>query len=268
MLFERYDYRQLAEVVAPLVKDPSRAKGRELEGAAVLVQLGIAQQQLAQWDAADRRLCRREVADASRSRDRRVLVQANLAARRFDRAEALAREALGRDPNQPRMVRLRAQSLLKAGKAAEANKLLEDGVAKQPDNREFVVGLADLYADQKRTADAVRVLEQARKTFGDDQAITMRLANVYEGAGRLDEAEKELRRLMSEDPLNADAMNSLGYMLADRGLRLPEAVDLARARGEDRAGQSCVPRHARMGAVQAGHARRKRRLRSAEPRPC
>ena len=55
----------------------------------------------------------------------------------------------------------------------------------------------------------------------------MRLANVYEAAGRLDEAEKELRRLMSADPLNADAMNSLGYMLADRGLRLPEAVDLA-----------------------------------------
>ena len=90
-----------------------------------------------------------------------------------------------------------------------------------------MVGLADLYADQKRTADAVRVLEQARKTFGDDHAIAMRLANVYEAGGRLDEAEKELRRLLSADPLNADAMNSLGYMLADRGVRLPEAVDLA-----------------------------------------
>ena len=73
----------------------------------------------------------------------------------------------------------------------------------------------------------MRVLEQARKTFGDDEALTMRMANVYEGGGRLAEAEKELRRLMAEDPLNADAMNSLGYMLADRGLRLPEAVDLA-----------------------------------------
>ena len=60
-------------------------------------------------------------------------MQANLAARRFDRAEALAREALARDPDQPRMVRLRAQALLKAGKAADANKLLEDGVAKQPE---------------------------------------------------------------------------------------------------------------------------------------
>ena len=55
----------------------------------------------------------------------------------------------------------------------------------------------------------------------------MRMANVYEAGGRMADAEKELRRLMSEDPLNADAMNSLSYMFAEKGLRLPEAVDLA-----------------------------------------
>src|SRR4029079_349815 len=41
------------------------------------------------------------------------------------------------------------------------------------------------------------------------------------------EAEKEFRRMLSEDPLNANAMNSLSYMLADHGMRLPEALDLA-----------------------------------------
>jgi predicted Zn-dependent protease len=125
------------------------------------------------------------------------------------------------------MVRLRAQALLKGGKAAEANKLMEDGVAKFPTSREFVVGLADLYADQKRTDDAVRVLEQARKTFGDDQALSMRIANVYETGGRLADAERELRKLMTDDPLDAEALNSLSYMLAEHGQKLPEAVDLA-----------------------------------------
>lgn len=227
VLFDRFDYKQIADVVSPLVQDPSRAKGREMEAAAVLVQLGIAEQQLARWDAA---IAAYSAAKLLTPRDPEIdayLVQAHLTARRYDRAEAIAREALARDADQPRMVRLRAQALLKAGKAAEANRLLEDGVARQPENREYVVGLADLYADQKRTDDAVRMLEQARKTFGDDQSIAMRIANVHEAAGRLDDAEKELRRLMAADPLNADAMNSLGYMLADRGLRLPEAVDLA-----------------------------------------
>jgi tetratricopeptide (TPR) repeat protein len=226
-LFDRYEYRQLVEVVMPLLKDPSRAKGREIEGAAVLVQLGIAQQQLARWDDA---IAAFTTAKTLTPRDPEIdayLVQAHLTARRFDRAETLAREALERNPDQPRMVRLRAQALLKGGKAADANRLLEEGVSRNPGSREFVIGLADLYADQQRLADAVRMLEQARASFGDDQAIAMRLANVYEAAGRLDDAERELRRLMAEDPLNADALNSLGYMFADRGVRLPEAIELA-----------------------------------------
>jgi predicted Zn-dependent protease len=155
------------------------------------------------------------------------LVQAHLAARRFDRAEALARESLLRTPDQPRMVRLRAQALAKGGKTADANKLLEDGLAARPDSREYLVGLSDLYADQKRTDDAVKLIERARKTFGDDETLTLRMATAYELGGRLAEAEQEFRRLLSDDPLNANAMNSLSYMFADRSLRLPEAVDLA-----------------------------------------
>ena len=227
VLADRFAYAQIVDLVAPLAKDPSRAKGREMEGAAVLVQLGIANQQLAKWDDS---IAAFNAAKTLTPRDLEIdayLVQANLTARRFDRAEAIAREALKSDPNQPRMVRLRAQALLKAGKTAEATKLLEDGMAKQPDSRDFVIGLADLYADLKRTDDAVRLLEQARKTFGDDETIVMRIANVYEGGGRLAEAEKELRQLMADDPLNASAMNSLSYLLADHGLKLPEAIDLA-----------------------------------------
>ena len=104
-----------------------------------------------------------------------------------DRAEAIAREALGRDPKQPRMVRLRAQALLKGGKAAPKRRAARSRGGQGADNRELVVGLADFYAEQKRTADAVRLLEQARKSFGDDQAIAMRIANVYEAAGQLDD---------------------------------------------------------------------------------
>jgi tetratricopeptide (TPR) repeat protein len=227
VLFERYDYKQIVDVVTPLLKEPSRAKGREFEGAAVLVQLGIVQQQLANWDGSIAAFTAAKSLTPDDADVDAYLVQAHLTARRFDRAEALARESLAADPEQPRMVRLRAQALLKSGKAAAANQLLEAAAAKEPDNREYVVGLADLYADQRRTDDALRLLEQARKTFGDDQALTLRVANVYEGGGRLPDAERELRKLMAEDPLNADAMNSLSYMLTENGQRLAEAIDLA-----------------------------------------
>jgi tetratricopeptide (TPR) repeat protein len=227
-LSDRFDYKQVVEVAAPFAKEPAvRAKGREAEGAAVLVQLGIANQGLGDYDAA---IAAFSAARSLTPRDRDLeayVIQAHLTARRFDRADALARESLARNPDQPRMVRLRAQALARAGKVAEANKLLEDGVAARPDSREYIVGLADLYTEQKRAADALRMLEQARKTFGDDEALTMRVVSAYEAGGRLAEAEKELRRMMAADPSNASAMNSLGYLLADHGLRLTEAVELA-----------------------------------------
>ena len=40
---------------------------------------------------------------------------------------------------------------------------------------------------------------------------------------RFDEAEKKFRELLSEDPNNAPALNYLGYMLADRNVKLGDA---------------------------------------------
>ena len=108
VLFDRYDYKQVAEVVTPLMKDPSRAKGREFEGAAVLVQLGIAQQRLAQWDAAIAACNAGKTLTPRDPRNRRLSRSGTSRRARFDRAEAIAREALGRS-EQPRMVRLRCR---------------------------------------------------------------------------------------------------------------------------------------------------------------
>ena len=51
-------------------------------------------------------------------------------------------------------------------------------------------------------------------------------ASLLERAGRMADAERALRDLLAKDPLDANALNSLGYMLADHGQRLDEAVDL------------------------------------------
>ena len=227
-LFDRYAYRQVVDALTPFEKDAAaRAKGREGEGAQVLVQLGIARQQLGEYDAA---IAAYNTARNLTPRDPEInayLIEANLAARRFDAADVLAQENLARMPGQPRFLRLRAQALAKGGRASEAVSLLEGGLAVRPDSRELLVGLADLYADQKRTDDAVRLLQQAQTTFGGDEALAMRLANAYETGGRLADAEREFRRLIDQDPTNGNALNSLSYMFAVRGLRGLEALELA-----------------------------------------
>src|SRR5260370_5448300 len=43
-----------------------------------------------------------------------------------------------------------------------------------------------------------------------------------------DEAEAQFRRALAIDPQNATILNYLGYMFADRGVRLPEALTMIR----------------------------------------
>src|SRR6476659_6926620 len=49
---------------------------------------------------------------------------------------------------------------------------------------------------------------------------------MYERMNKLEPAEAEFRKVLKIDAENAGAMNYLGYMLADRNVRLPEALDL------------------------------------------
>ncbi len=50
--------------------------------------------------------------------------------------------------------------------------------------------------------------------------------SMYEREKNYDAAEKAFRSVLEGDPENAGALNYLGYMFADRGIRLEEAQQL------------------------------------------
>jgi tetratricopeptide (TPR) repeat protein len=225
-LADRYAYREVVDLLTPLSRDAaSRSKGRELDMATALVQLGLAHQQLAQYDAAVSALTSARALAPDDVTFDVYLVQALLSARRFDRADAHAREALARTPRSARLLRLRGQALSRSGRGADAIRLLEEanGAESRP---QLALGLADAYAAAKRYDDAVRVVQQAETRFGEDDSFTLRLTSLYEESGRVADAERELRRMLERDPRDATALNYLGYMLAERELRLPEAQSL------------------------------------------
>jgi tetratricopeptide (TPR) repeat protein len=72
---------------------------------------------------------------------------------------------------------------------------------------------------------AVTVLEAARQLDGKNVDLLFNLGAAYDRAGRQDQAERTFREVLAEQPANAETLNYLGYMLADRGTRLDEAVD-------------------------------------------
>ena len=73
-------------------------------------------------------------------------------------------------------------------------------------------------------AKAVAVLEGAHQRLRDDPDLKFDLAAAYDRADRTDDAERVLREIVAASPKHAQALNYLGYMLAERGRRLDEAV--------------------------------------------
>lgn len=112
----------------------------------------------------------------------------------------------------------------KADEAANDLKKMFDGKT----DRATYVSLADVYEKGRRFDDMAKALDSAEKlSQSDDDKIGvwfMRGA-MFERMNRVEQAETEFRKVLKVDPDNAGAMNYMGYMLADRNLRLEEALN-------------------------------------------
>jgi tetratricopeptide (TPR) repeat protein len=120
----------------------------------------------------------------------------------------------------------RAAALINAGEAEQARALLESLAAK-PDAD---VAILYLYAVAQHHADDLAGAEATAKRLRTAAPTDARgmyvLAQVLEAKGDAAGAEASLRELLKRDPQDATALNFLGYMFAERGARLDEAVDL------------------------------------------
>ena len=86
------------------------------------------------------------------------------------------------------------------------------------------IRLARSQRDSGKGDDAIRTLQAAAAKFPKEPAVKLSLASTLERERKFGEAEALFRQMIDEDPKNADALNSLGYMLAERGQKLDEAV--------------------------------------------
>jgi tetratricopeptide (TPR) repeat protein len=120
----------------------------------------------------------------------------------------------------------RAAALINAGKAAAARDLLQPGAAR-PDAEPIVLYLyAAALRQSGDLAGAEAAARRLRAAAPNDPRGLYVMAQVLEERKDLDGAEQALREILKKDPEDATALNYLGYMLAERGQRLDEAISL------------------------------------------
>ncbi len=99
------------------------------------------------------------------------------------------------------------------------------------EDRDVYIALAQMYSRLKRWDDAEasinKAIELSPRQEDKDYAIFV-AGSIYERQKKYDLAEEAFRKVLANDPKNAMALNYLGYMLADRGTRLDEALGYIR----------------------------------------
>jgi Tfp pilus assembly protein PilF len=100
------------------------------------------------------------------------------------------------------------------------NKMLQA----DPSNVDIYVNLSQVYLQGKKYAEAEKVLRRAEDRKLNNERLKFQLATIYERQKEFDRAESMFREILKDDPKNAVALNYMGYMLADRGVRLDEAI--------------------------------------------
>jgi tetratricopeptide (TPR) repeat protein len=157
-----------------------------------------------------------------------LLLQAYRINRQFDKAIPLGKEQFEKDPSNLQTGIEYAQALTEAGRAKEGTEILNRLLLSNPEEVDLYIALSQMYVQDKRFSDAEKILLRAEeknpKDGPDKDRIKFQRATVFERQKDYDRAESLFRELLKSNPSNATVLNYLGYMLADRGVRLDEAV--------------------------------------------
>ncbi len=137
-------------------------------------------------------------------------------------------KALAVAPNSRELKVRRIAALLGAKDFQKAADFAGQAQVQHPDDLRFPQFRAHALLQLGDAPRAITVLEPVARANPNDAATQLSLADLYSNAGRKNDAEKTVRQLVALEPGNADALNYLGYMLAERGQQLDEAIRLVR----------------------------------------
>jgi tetratricopeptide (TPR) repeat protein len=120
-----------------------------------------------------------------------------------------------------------ANALAKQGKLQEARAFLKSvNASTEPQRVQLIIAESQLLREANLHREAFALLGEALEKSPDQPDLLYDHALIAERIDRFDVLEANLQRLVQLRPEHAHAYNALGYSLADRNLRLPEARKL------------------------------------------
>lgn len=170
-----------------------------------------------------------ELGDDSAERGYGQMIDTYREDKQWNEAVATAQEAAKALPKDRSIRLVLAGQLADNGKADEGIAMAKAELKGNADDREVYLALSQIYSRLRRWSEAEETLDKADAltTKTEDKKYDDFLRGSYfERQKKYEPAEAEFRKVLAVDPHDAGTLNYLGYMLADRGVRLEEALGL------------------------------------------
>lgn len=165
--------------------------------------------------------------DENAERGYQQIIDAYRDSKEWAQATATAKEAVSKLPNNRSLKLVYYSQLADEGNPDAAITQVKQLLKGTPEDREVYLALAQIDSRLKRWSDAEAAMDKAQQlsTKAEDKeyAVFVR-GSIYERQKKYDDAEEMFKKVLALDPQNAAALNYLGYMLADRGVRVEEGL--------------------------------------------
>jgi Tfp pilus assembly protein PilF len=153
-----------------------------------------------------------------------LIVDTYKASKNLDKAMTHLRAALKEAPDSRELQIAYAGLVSETGRPEEGIQMLQKlAMGGEPD-LELMSAMTGIYEGAKRFKEAQAVLDTAIKRFPDEKEVYFLQGALHERQKNYVEAEQAFRKALEIDQNNPSVLNYLGYMLADRGLHLEEAL--------------------------------------------
>jgi tetratricopeptide (TPR) repeat protein len=153
-------------------------------------------------------------------------------AKQWPLATAAAKEAVQKLPNDRDLRMVLDAQLADSGESDQAIADVRSMLKGGPEDREIYLRLGIMYTRVKLWKEAEQALGKAEEmsTKNDDKAqVWFLLGDTYQRQKMFDQADAEFRKVLTAvpptDPQSAATLNYLGYMNADRGVKLDESLN-------------------------------------------
>jgi tetratricopeptide (TPR) repeat protein len=190
-----------------------------------LTHLGLLQSLLLRYDEAVATFQQvRELSDAAdRPRIDRLIGDTYRTAKSLDKAISHLEVAIKEAPESRDLQMAYADAVSAAGRPDDGIRMLQRMVGPEPD-LELLSAMAGIYEGAKRFSEAQAIVDRALKMFPDEKDVYFLQGALHERQKKFTEAEQAFRKALELDENDPSVLNYLGYMLADRGMKLDEAL--------------------------------------------